>query len=214
MLVVKTRHSVFLPELVLSELLVNNFPSWRRETQLESVRWMIKRLRNFFTAHRPRGGIVNSRNQLLYENEVSDSRHITLWSCTVLVDTLKHAVVHPTLFAQACTPVLYNLAFRGEEKELMAFLQTLRDEFDRASACIGCEDHWHKRDIVHHVHQFEAHGLARVARCTARRALAQHSILFGGMVYACAFSLAFVRLLWMDRRTQLLMNHGIIPMFR
>ena len=34
------------------------------------------------------------------------------------------------------------------------------------------------------------------------------------MVYACAFALAFLRLMWMDRKELILLKLGVVPSFR
>ena len=40
MLPEKTKYSIFLPDLVLSGLLPEGFPPWKRNVQLESLKWL------------------------------------------------------------------------------------------------------------------------------------------------------------------------------
>ena len=89
-------------------------------------------------------------------------------------------------------------------------------EFDEAIAHVEVPSGlWvRKCDVVRGLHVYEQVHLARNVRCTAIRVLSRHPILFGGMVYACAFALAFLRLRWMEKRTRILMSIGVIPEFR
>jgi hypothetical protein len=106
------------------------------------------------------------------------------------------------------------MAFRGAEEELEAFLKALRWEFGEVLDTINLNDAWTRSEVVHLIQQFEQTNLARISRCTAARVLTKHPILFGGMVYASAFALASLRLQWMERRTKLMMDAGVVPTFR
>lgn len=216
MLVEKTKHSIFLPELVLSELLPDDFPPWKRETETESVTWVTRALRRYFASPRRRGCIINTENQLLHQHELDDARQLCLWACTVLEKAVGAEPARPRLFIDACVPVLHNLAFRGEEERLKGFLVSLVTDFDNALAHVEVPTGlWvRKGDVVRGLHVYERVHVARNARCTATRVLARQPILFGGMAYACAFALAFLRLRWMEKRTRILMSMGVIPEFR
>jgi len=220
MLVAKSKHSIFLPELVVSDLLPDNFPSWKWDTQVESVSWLRTATRQFFTVRKRRGCIVNSDNQALHQHELDDSRQVTEWSCGVIQDATrmraKSTIAQPHFFLQICVPLLHNLAFRGNDDALERFLAALSTEFDDAMAHVEVpKGLWvRKSDVVHGLRVFEHVHLARNVRCTATRVLAHHPILFGGMVYACGFALAFLRLRWVERRSRLLMSIGVIPTYR
>ena len=130
MLLEKPQHSIFLPDLVLSDLLPDHFPAWKQDTELESVRWLCKATRQFFALRKRRGCIVNSENQLLHQNELDDSKKANEWVCGVL----KSAEPRPRLFVDLCVPLLHSLAFRGDADALDRFLRRLIDEFDEAVA--------------------------------------------------------------------------------
>ncbi len=212
MLVEKSKHSIFLPELVVSDLLPDNFPPWKEETEVESVRWLCAATRQFFAVRKRRGCIVNADNQELHQHELDDSKQANEWVCGVLKD----AASRPRLFVELCVPLLHSLAFRGDEAALDRFLRRLVDEFDKAVEHVEVPSGlWvRKSDVVHGLRVFEHIHLARNVRCTVTRVLAHYPILFGGMVYACGFALAFLRLRWMERRSRLLMSIGVIPTFR
>mgnify|MGYP001233104814 CR=1 FL=1 len=212
--VAKPEHTVFTPELVLSELLEGNYPNWKRDTQRESVEWVIVSMRRFFKVSRPRGCILNADNQIMHEREMGDSGHVALWACNVLRGALDKSSSVPVRFKDACVPVLHTLAFRGAEEELEAFLKSLRLEFGEVLATIDLTDAWTRHEVVHLIQQFEQTNLARISRCAAARVLTKHPILFGGMVYASAFALASLRLQWMEQRTKLMMDAGVVPIFR
>lgn len=210
----KPEHTVFLPELVLSELLPDDYPAWKRDTQRESIEWVMVVLQRYFKAPKPRGCILNMDNQMLHQREMDDSIHVASWACNVLRGALKRSSDCSVRFKDACVPVLRNLAFRGAEEELEAFLKSLRCEFGEVLAAIDVSEAWSRHDLVQHVQSFEKNGLGRSTRCTAARVLTRHPILFGGMIYASAFALAALRLQWMERRTKLMMDAGVIPTFR
>ncbi len=214
MLVSKCEYSIFRPELVLSELLDNNFPAWKREIQRESVEWISNALRQFFRVPKRRGCIINTENQLLHQIEINDSKYASLWSCTVISAKAHTSTTRPNHFSDVCVPVLRNLAFRGAEEKLSNFLSSLRSEFNQQIANVNISMCWRKSDAVQMIAEFERLRLARYARCSATRVLANHPVLFGGMVYACAFALAYLRLLWMEKRTQMLASIGVVPEFR
>lgn len=214
MLLEKSEHSIFLPELLLSNLLADNFPEWGKETQRESAEWVIRTLRGFFATPKQRGAIVNTDNQLLHQAEMNDSKHATLWSCTVLQRSIDARATAHFRFVDVCVPVLRNLAFRGDEDKLTQFLHSLRHEFETQVSDINLGRWWLNAEAVQGVRRFERTRLSRDARTVASRVLRSHNILFGGMVYASAFSLAFIRLVWMERRTRMLIDRGLVPMFR
>ena len=214
MRVAKPEHTVFTPELVCSELLQDDYPPWKKDTHRESVEWVMSALRNFFKAPKRRGCILNLDNQILHQHEMDDSRYVALWACNALQRVLKGASATTVCFQDACVPVLHTMAFRGAEGELKAFLKTLRSEFAEVLATIDLSDSWTREEVVQNIQQFEKKSLPRSTRCTAARVLTQHPILFGGMVYASAFALAALRLQWMERRTKLMMDAGVIPTFR
>ena len=216
MFVEKSKHSIFLPELVLPDLLPDDYPPWKRETETESVAWIARTLRRYFAAPRRRGCIVNSENQMLHQHELDDARQLCLWACTVLEKAVDTEPGRTRLFIDVCVPVLHNLAFRGEEERLKSFLTCLVADFDQALAHVEVPTGlWvTKGDVVRGLHVYERVHVARNARCTATRVLSRHPILFGGMAYACAFALAYLRLRWMEKRTRLLMSIGVVPEFR
>jgi len=216
MILEKPAHSIFLPELVLSDLLPEHFPNWKRETEVESLQWLCKAARQFFAVRKRRGCIVNAENQMLHQNELDDSKKANDWVRSVLENAAKVAPTQPRLFVETCVPLLHSLAFRGDEPALKRFLMCLVEEFDKAIAHVEVPSGmWvRKCDIVHGLQVYERVHLARNVRCTATRVLTRHPILFGGMVYACAFALGFLRLRWMEKRTRLLMSIGVIPTFR
>jgi hypothetical protein len=153
---------------------------------------------------------------MLHEHELDDSKQLSLWACTVIENAVTALPTQPQRFIDVCLPMLRNIAFRGAEEALDSFLSCLIDEFDQVIAHVEVpEGLWvRKCDVVRGLHVYERVHIARNARCTATRALTRHPILFGGMVYACAFALAYLRLRWMERRTRLLMGIGVIPTFR
>jgi len=210
----KPEHTVFFPELILSELLEGDYPAWKSDTQRESIEWVIVSLRNFFKAPNPWLAILNTDNRVVHQREMDDSSHVASWACNVLGRALKRSPAASVRFKDACVPVLHTMAFRGAEEELEAFLKALRSEFGQVLAAIDLPDAWTRHEVVHQIQQFEKTNLARSTRCTAARVLTKHPILFGGMVYASAFALAALRLQWMERRTKLMMDAGVIPTFR
>lgn len=214
MLPEKTKHSIFLPELVLGTLLSDNFPQWKKDIQLESIRWVVNAMTQVFKSRTLAVCFVNSDNQLLYNAEVKDSKHITVWACGLLKSATKAALSNDFHFLEVCIPTLRNLAFRDAEEELLQFLRDLRSEFDLILTKMCMNPVWFKNEAVQVLNKFETDKLPRHARCTSARVLGRHNILFGGMVYASAFSLAFIRLLWMDKKTEVLLNIGVIPNFR
>ncbi len=220
MLVQKSKHSIFLPELVVSDLLPDNFPSWKEDTQRESVEWIQKTTRQFFAMRKRRGCIVNSDNQELHQHEMDDSRQIIEWSCSVMHNAAqaraKTTIAQPHFFCEVCVPLLLNIAFRGDQDLFESFLRCLESEFENAVAHVEVPGSlWvRKCDVIRGLNVFEHIHLARNVRCTATRVLVRHPILFGGMVYACAFALAFLRLRWVEKRSRLLLSIGVIPTFR
>ena len=123
MMIEKTPHSIFLPELVLPDLLPNDFPPWRHDTELESVAWIAKSLRRYFAASNCRGCIVNAKNQLLHQHELDDARQLSLWACAVLERATRSVVTRSRLFIDVCVPVLHNTRVpgrRGLAQELFA----------------------------------------------------------------------------------------------
>jgi len=216
MLVEKSKHSIFVPELVLPDLLPSHFPPWKHETEGESMTWLAKALRRFFDAPKRRGCILNAENQLLHEHELDDAKQLSLWACTVIENAVTTLPAQPQRFIDVCLPMLRNIAFRGADETLDSFLHCLISEFDQVLAHVEVpEGLWvRKCDVLRGLQVYERVHIARNARCTATRALTRHPILFGGMVYACAFALAYLRLRWMERRTRLLMGIGVIPTFR
>lgn len=214
MRVEKPEHTVLFPEPVILELLQNNYPPWKRDTQRESVEWVIVAMRNFFNAPNPWLGILDVDNHALHQREMDDSGHVASWACKLLRSALKRSSAASVRFKDACIPVLHTTAFRGAEEELEAFLKSLRWEFGEVLNTIDLSDAWDRHEVVHHIQQFENTNLARSTRRTAARVLTKHPILFGGLVYASAFALASLRLQWMERRTKLMMDAGVIPTFR
>lgn len=201
---------------MLPDLLPGDFPQWKHETEAESMTWLSKTLRRFFAVPRRRGCIVNSDNQMLHEHELDVSKQLSLWACTVIESAVAALPTEPKRFVDVCLPMLRNIAFRGAEETLDSFLRCLISEFDQVLAHVEVPDGlWVRQiDVVRGLRVYERVYIARNARCTATRALTRHPILFGGMVYACAFALAYLRLRWMERRTRLLMGIGVIPTFR
>lgn len=214
MLAEKTKHSTFVPELVLCALLPDHFPPWKRCVQIESLQWLIRTMEWFFENPKCAGCIVSADNQLLHDREVSDSRHLTRWACSLVRIRVCSANSRDTLFSEVAIPVLRNVAFRGAEEDMEAFLQTLRQEFEAMLKSVQIHPTWFKHEAVKVINGFENTTLARSARSITARALAKHAVLFGGMVYTCAFALAFLRLMWMDRKTLMLMKLGVVPSFR
>ena len=214
MLAEKTEHSIFVPELVLAALLPNGFPSWKRCVQVESLQWLVRVTEEFFAAPRCTGCIVNADNQLLHEREVGDSRHLTRWACGLVRTRVCSAHSRDTLFTEVAIPVLRNVAFRGADDLMKRFLEALRSEFEVVLKTIRFNPNWFKYEAVRAINAFENTKLPHNARCISARVLGRHAILFGGMVYASAFALAFLRLMWMDRKTLMLLKLGVVPSFR
>ena len=214
MLAEKTQYSIFMPDLVLSALLPDHFPPWKQCVQLESLQWIVKSTQRFFKNSRCYGCIVHTDNQLLHEREVDDSKHVTLWTCSVLQSGISQTTMRDSLFAELAVPVLCNVAFRGCDDELVLFLKALRDEFEQVITSLHINPTWYKHEAVIAINAFETSKLPRGVRCASARVLGQHAVLFGGMVYASAFALAFLRVMWMDRKTQLLTKIGVLPRFR
>lgn len=214
MLATKTQHSIFVPELVLAALLPEDYPQWKRCVQVESLQWLVRCTEQFFENPRCAGCIVSADNQLLHDREVGDSRHLTRWTSSLVHARVCTANSRDTLFVEVAVPVLLNVAFRGADDDMRQFLQSLRHEFELVLKTVKLNPTWFKHEAVRSINCFENTKLPRSARSISARVLGRHAILFGGMVYACAFSLAFLRLLWMDRKTLILMKLGVIPRFR
>ena len=214
MLAEKTQHSIFVPELVLSALLPNRYPPWKRCVQIESLQWLVRVTEEFFAFPQCAGCIVNADNQLLHEREMNDARHLTRWARSLLHIRVCSASSRDTLFIEVAMPVLRNVAFRGAEEDMEQFLEMLRHEFEVVLKTVQLNPTWFKHEAVRAINCFESTKLPRSARSISARVLGKHTVLFGGMVYACAFSLAFLRLLWMDRKTLILMKLGVVPRFR
>ena len=214
MLVEKTAHSILVPDLVLAGLLPEGFPPWRRCVQVESLQWLLHATEQFFERPRCAGCIVNADNQLLHEREIGDSRQLTRWASSLVRARVCSARSRDALFSEVAVTVLRNVAFRGAEACMQAFLRTLRDEFEPVLKTVELNPAWFKHEAVKAINCFENTKLARNARAVSARVIGKHPVLFGGMVYACAFSLAFLRLLWMDRKTVMLMQLGVVPSFR
>ena len=214
MLAQKTPHSIFLPDLVLAALLPEGYPKWKRCVQTESLQWVTRCTQQFFKNPRCAGCIVNTDNQILHEHEISDSRHITQWACGLLRTRTRHAKSYEALFSEVAVAVLRNVAFRGEDDHMKAFLEDLRSEFELVVQTVQLNPIWFKHEAVKAITSFENTKLPRSARCVSARVLGRHSILFGGMVFTCAFALAFLRLMWMDRKELILLKLGVVPSFR
>ena len=214
MLAEKTPHSIFVPELVLAALLPEDFPPWKRCVQVESLQWLLQCMEQFFENPRCAGCIVSADNQLLHDREISDSQQLTRWASTLVRSRVCGAQSRDTLFCEVATTVLRNVAFRGADDALEGFLKSLRDEFENVAKTMQFNPTWFKHEAVKAINAFEHTKLPRNARALSARVISKHQILFGGMVYACAFSLAFVRLMWMDRKTLMLMKLGVVPSFR
>ena len=214
MLAQKTPHSIFVPDLVLAALLPEGFPPWKRCVQVESLQWLLQSTEQFFENPRCAGCIVSADNQLLHDREIGDSQQLTRWASTLVRARVCNARSRDTLFAEVATTVLSNVAFRGADDAMETFLRMLRDEFEGVMKTIQFNPTWFKHEAVKAINAFELTKLPRNARAVSARVIGKHPILFGGMVYACAFSLAFIRLLWMDRKTVMLMQLGVVPSFR
>lgn len=214
MLVEKTQHSMFMPDLVLSTLLPEHFPPYTKSLQLESLKWIVTSTRRFFKNSRCFGCIVNTDNQFLHQREIDDSKHVTLWACSVLQRGISQTTTSESVFYDLAVPMLRNVAFRGRDGDLALFLQSLRDEFERGVTALHINDKLFKHEVVTAINTFETYKLARIVRCASARVLGQNAVLFGGMVYTGAFSLAFLRILWMDRKAQILTRIGALPTFR
>ena len=214
MLAEKTAHSIILPELVLAALLPESFPGWKRCVQVESLQWILQAMRRFFEPPQCRGCILSADNQLLHDREISDSEQLARWANSSMRARVCEPSARDTLFCEVAVAVLRNVAFRGPEDAMDHFLQALRDEFKMVLDALQLNPVWFKHEAVQAINAFENTKLARNARAVSARVIGRHSILFGGMVYACAFSLAFIRLMWMDRKTLLLMQLGAVPTFR
>ena len=214
MLATKTQHSIFVPELVLAALLPGEYPKWKRCVQVESLQWLVRCTEQFFENPRTAGCIVNADNQLLHDREIDDSKHLTRWACTLVHARVCTANSRDTLFVEVAVPVLRNVAFRGADNDMEQFLQMLRHEFEVVLKTVQLNPTWFKHEAVRAITYFETTKLPLSARAVSARALSKHAVLFGGMVYACAFALSFLRLLWMDRKTLILMKLGVVPSFR
>ena len=214
MLAEKTQHSIFLPEFVLAALLPEDYPQWKRCVQVESLQWLVRCTQQFFKPPRRSGCILHADNQLLHEREVGDSKHLTDWACSLVHTRVCTAQSRDTLFDEVAVPVLLRVAFRGADDDMAQFLQSLRDEFALILKTVELNPIWFKHEAVKAINLFENTKLSRSARSVSARVLGRHTILFGGMVYACGFSLAFLRLMWMDHKTLMLMNLGVVPAFR
>ena len=214
MLVDKPEHSLFLPDLVVGELLPRTFPpNHGSNVQLESLRWLITVSRDFVESSSlvRLGRTCNFDAQPLQQREVDDSRHLTMWAASVLQPALKTKSQRATLFVDEALPMLRNLAFRYSEESLVKYLQTLRFEFFEImhGALQINPARETKASALELLKKFETDDLPRYARTTVSRALARSKVLFGGMVFACAFSLAMIRLIWMERKAELCDRMGI-----
>ena len=214
MLVDKPEHSLFLPDLVVGELLPRAYPPSRgNNAQLESLRWLITVSRGFVESSNlvRLGRVCNFDAQPLQQREADDSRHLTVWAASVMQPALKIKSQRPTLFIDEALPMLRNLAFRDSEESLIKYLQTLRFEFFEVmhgSLQINPAKET-KASTLELLKHFETDDLPRYARTTVSRALARSKVLFGGMIFACAFSLAMIRLIWMERKAELCDRMGI-----
>ena len=214
MLAEKTPHSIFVPELVLATLLPEGFPPWKRCVQVESLQWLLSATEQFFE-HQPCAGcIVSADNHLLHDREIGDSRQLTRWASTLVRARMCDAQSRETLFWEVATTVLHNVAFRGADDCMEGFLTALRKECELMLETLKLDATWFKHECVKAINAFENDKLPLGARSVSARVIGRHKILFGGMVYACAFALAFVRLVWMDRKTLMLMRLGVVPSFR
>ena len=210
MLVEKPEHSLLLPDLVVADLLPGCFPADRGRIQRESLQWLLRAIRDIFkksTLMRASRGI-ESGAQALWECEVADSRHATAWAASVLESSIRSAMAHAreernTLFADVTLPLMRSLAFRGNEEKLVKLLQTLRYEFDLILNKLTIVRAVTKTQALTEMAFFEHQALPRHARTTVARALTQCPVHFGGMVYACAFSLALLRLGWAQWKAEL-----------
>ena len=214
MLPEKTKYSIFLPDLVLSGLLPEGFPPWKRNVQLESLKWLGASTQRFSENATCSGCIVHAENQLLHSQEVCDSRHLSAWVGAVLQTCTDCEVERSGLFLEVAVPLLRNVAFRGAEADLMLFLEALRQEFELVLATVSIRGCYFKHEVVQQINEFETVRLPRAARCTSARVMKQHPVLFGGIVYASAFALAFLRLQWVDKKTRVLQKIGVVPEFR
>tara|TARA_X000001036_G_scaffold362978_1_gene346701 strand:- start:758 stop:1423 length:666 start_codon:yes stop_codon:yes gene_type:complete len=214
MLVDKPEHSLFLPDLVVGELLPKTFPPRRGDNaQLDSLQWLITASRAFVASSSllRLGRAGNFEAQPLQQREVDDTRHLTVWAASVMQPALKTKSPRPTLFIDEALPMLRNLAFRHSENALIKYLQTLRYEFYEVmhGALQINPAKETKASALELLKHFETADLPRYARTTVSRALARSKVLFGGMIFACAFSLAMIRLIWMERKVELCDRMGI-----
>jgi hypothetical protein len=210
MIVDKPEHSLLLPDLVVADLLPGRFPEDRGRVQRESLQWLLRAIRavckGSSMARSSRG--IQSGAQALWECEVADSRHTTAWAASVIDSSIRGATAYArgernTLFADVTLPLMRSLAFPGEEDQLIKLLQTLRYEFDQVLNKLTIVRATTKTQALTEMALFEIHDLPRHARTTVSRALARCPVRFGGMVYACAFSLAILRLGWEQRKAEL-----------
>ena len=214
MLVDKPEHSLFLPDLVVGELLPRTYPEGHhKHAQLESLRWLVAVSRDFVESPSlvRLGRACNFDAQPLQQREADDSRHLTVWAASVLQRALKTKSQRPTLFLDEALPMLRNLAFRHSEEALIKYLQTLRFEFYEVmhGALQIHPAKETKKSVLEILKNFETDDLPRYARTTVSRALARSKVLFGGMIFACAFSLAMIRLIWLERKAELCDRVGI-----
>jgi hypothetical protein len=220
MLVEKPQHSLFMPPLVASALLPTRFSVDSGHIQTETLKWLLGAMRAFFKLpHLARCTcIVGFENQPHWEREVCDSRHTSAWACSVLESAIAASTrgrgERATLFTDTTFPLMRSLAFRDSEAQLVQHLQTLRLDFDHVLESIAWNHSHSKTRALEELKRFETEQLPRHARNTVARALTRSNVLFGGMVYACAFSLAVLRLLWAQRRAELCERFGIITRAR
>ena len=211
MLVDKPEHSLLLPDLVVADLLPGRFPEDRGRIQRESLQWLLRAIRavckgSSLLARSSRG--IQSGAQALWECEMADSRHTTAWAASVIDSAIRSSMAHAcgernTLFADVTLPLMRSLAFPGDEESLVKLLQTLRYEFDQVLNKLTIVRATTKTQALTEMAFFETQDLPRHARTTVARALARSPVRFGGMVYACAFSLAILRLGWAQRKAEL-----------
>ena len=207
----KPRTSCFSPHCIVAALLPDRYPSCinvgrgYHAVQMSTLRWLANALSQY--AKRPeasRVAILNSDNQLVLSQELKDSVHVVLRA----VGIIERAIASPSpncgFFECVLVPVLCGISFRGDEDDMITFLQELErnssflQETRRHVLTLGI-----KSAVTKYLLQFERDNLPRNARTAITRTLTRTRISYGGAPFIAGFGLAMILQAWAELKMDL-----------
>ena len=182
----------------------------KRALELESLRWLVNALVVFFKPPNRTLGILNSDNAFVLQQEVADSRHLSLWVCDVFQKTLANPP--PTMkniFPTVALPLLGNVAFGGDADKLLEFIETLRNRSTFINHKITqLSQISNKSEVLKQVAAFEQ-DLGRLIRVSTISTLRDHVFGYASMPFVAAFAIAMLLQHWVEMRTVLFFEKNV-----